>query len=83
VGRGCPQAKESPLQNEDVFRSANERIAEKAIELRWRFPIPFLCECSDAGCFARIDLVLPAYEEMRSHPQRYLTESGHKLVGRS
>jgi hypothetical protein len=36
-----------------------------------------LCECSDTGCFARIELVLEEYEEMRSHPQRYLTVSGH------
>jgi hypothetical protein len=40
-----------------------------------------LCECSDAGCFARVELVLGEYEEMRSHPQRYLTISGHELVG--
>jgi hypothetical protein len=69
------------LLTEDVFRSANERIAQKARELRWRFPIPFLCECSDADCFGRIELVLEEYEEVRMHPQRYLTLSGHELVG--
>jgi hypothetical protein len=84
MGRGDPTRKGVTLRTEDVFRSANERIAEKARELGWRFPIPFLCECSDAGCFARVELVLEEYEEMRSHPQRYLmTESGHELVGRA
>ena len=33
MGRGYPTRRESPL-TEDVFRSANERIAEKASELR-------------------------------------------------
>jgi hypothetical protein len=64
-----------------VFRSANERIAAKARELGWQFPVPFLCECSDTRCFERVELVLEAYEEMRAHPQRYLTVSGHELVG--
>lgn len=75
-----PARKGVTLLTEDVFRSANERIAQKARELGWRFPIPFLCECSDADCFARIELALREYEEIRSHPQLYLTVSGHELV---
>jgi type I restriction enzyme M protein len=42
------------VQAEDVFRSANESIAAKARELRLEPPIPFLCECSNKRCFARI-----------------------------
>jgi hypothetical protein len=81
MGRRYLTGRESTHQTEDVFRSANERIAGKARELRWQFPVPFLCECSDTDCFARIELVLDEYEKMRSHPQRYLTVSGHELVG--
>jgi hypothetical protein len=40
-----------------------------------------LCECSDTHCFARIELLLEEYEQMRSHPQRYVIASGHELVG--
>jgi hypothetical protein len=69
------------LQTEDVFRSADERIAEKGRELGWRFPIPFLCECADRECFARLELTLEDYEQLRSHPQRYLTAPGHSIVG--
>jgi hypothetical protein len=69
------------VQPEDIFRRANDLIAESASERRWRFPVPFLCECSDPRCFARLDLTLEAYEEARSHPQRYLTALGHEVVG--
>ena len=69
------------MQAEDVFRSANDRIAEKGRELGWRFPIPFLCECSERRCFGRIELTLEEYEQLRSHPQRYLTLPGHEVEG--
>ena len=69
------------MQTEDVFHSANERIAEKARELELQPPIPFLCECSDRRCFARIQLTLEEYEEARSDPHRYLAISGHEVVG--
>jgi hypothetical protein len=66
---------------EDVFRAANQHIAAKARELRWRFPVPFLCECSERHCFARIDLTLDEHEQVRSHPQRYVTLLGHEVEG--
>jgi hypothetical protein len=73
--------KGSSLQPEDVFRSANDRIAEKASELGWSSPVPFLCECSDVRCFTRLELALEEYEEARAHPQRYLAVPGHEVVG--
>jgi hypothetical protein len=69
------------LKTEDFFREANERIAEKARELQMQHPIPFLGECSDKRCFARLHLALEEYEEARSDPQRYLTISSHEVVG--
>jgi hypothetical protein len=69
------------VQPEDVFRSANDRIAEKGRELGWRFPVPFLCECGDTRCFARLELTLEDFDDLRSHPQRYLTAPGHELPG--
>jgi hypothetical protein len=67
------------MQPEDVFRSANDRIAEKADELGWRFPVPFLCECGDRRCFARLSVTLEEYKSARTHPQRYLTVPGHEV----
>jgi hypothetical protein len=71
--RGGKPLGKADMRPEDIFRRANNRIAEKARELNWRFPVPFICECSDLRCFARVELMLEAYEELRSHPQRYLT----------
>jgi hypothetical protein len=68
------------METEDVFRSVNDCIAEKAEQLGLRFPGPFLCECSDMHCTARLELTLEAYEELRSHPLRYLTVPGHEVA---
>jgi hypothetical protein len=69
------------MQAEDIFRSANERIAEKARELGWRSRIPFLCECSERLCFQRLELTIEEYDATRSHPQRYVVARGHEVTG--
>jgi hypothetical protein len=69
------------MQAEDVFRSANDRIAEKGRELGWRFAVPFLCECGDTRCFTRLELTVEFYEDVHAHPQRYLTAPGHEVEG--
>jgi hypothetical protein len=69
------------LEPEDVFREANERIAESARELDFQSPVPFLCECSDKQCRAFIKLTLEEYEEARTDPHRYLTIAGHEVIG--
>ena len=56
------------MTTEDVFREANERIAEKARELQMQPPIPFLCKCGDKRCFGRLHFTLEDYEEARSEP---------------
>jgi hypothetical protein len=67
------------VQTEDVFRRANEEIADLARRRGWRFAVPFLCECADARCFARLELTLEVYEGVRANPQRYLTAPGHEI----
>jgi hypothetical protein len=69
------------VQTEEIFRRANERIAEKGRELGWRYPIPFLCECSERRCFGRVELTLEEYEQLRSHQERYVTLPGHEVEG--
>jgi hypothetical protein len=44
-------------------------------------PIPFLCECSNKRCFARVPLTIDEYEEVRAAPARYVTISGHEVEG--
>jgi hypothetical protein len=70
---------ETVVQTEDVFRRANEEIADLGRRHGWRFPVPFLCECADRRCFARLELTLEVYEGLRSDPQRYLTAPGHEI----
>ncbi len=69
------------MQVEEVFRSANDQIAEMARKHGWRFSVPFLCECSERRCFTRVELTLEEYEQVRSHPRRYLTLPGHEVEG--
>lgn len=66
------------MRAEEVFREANEKVAAKAGELKFAHPLPFLCECRDRHCFARISLTLEKYEQVRSDPRRYLTIPGHE-----
>ena len=83
VGIGLPsdRKRRPKLEPEDVFREANERIAESARELGFQFQVPFLCECSDQRCFTFIKLTLEEYEEARTDSHRYLTTSGHEVLG--
>jgi hypothetical protein len=69
------------MEPEDVFRHANERIADMAAELAWSDPIPFLCECSDIRCFARFRLTLEEYGSARAESEQYLIKPGHQLSG--
>jgi len=69
------------MESEDVFRNANDRIADKAAELAWSDPIPFLCECSDIRCFARLELSLDEYGSARVQAEQYLIKPGHQLPG--
>ena len=69
------------MQAEDVFREANERIAETARELERQQPMPFLCDCSNKRCFMHMLLTLEQYGGARADPQRYLTIAGHEVEG--
>ena len=69
------------MGHEDVFRNANDRIADKAAEFGWRDPVPFLCECSDMRCFARLPMTLDEFESLRTSPSQYLMKPGHQLSG--
>jgi hypothetical protein len=49
-----------------AFRSANDKIAEQARVLRFEGPIPFLCECDDATCYAIVRLDAAEYARSRA-----------------
>jgi hypothetical protein len=66
------------IQNEELFRSANERLRERAeVIVAPRQSIPFLCECIDDTCMARIDLTLEDYDRIRSDDEHFVIAPGH------
>lgn len=65
-------------QNEDFFRSVNERIRDLAGR-HGSDPhrYEFLCECSDPGCVERVTLSLDEYEAVRADATRFVLATGH------
>lgn len=66
-------------RNNRTFRSANEKIRDRADELKPSLDrIPFLCECPTEGCTEIIRLTLTEYASVRSDPTHFLTKPGHE-----
>jgi hypothetical protein len=69
------------LENQMLFRSANERLDERAQDYAPdEHRVPFLCECADDVCLGRVDLTRTEYQEVRSHPERYVILPGHRTI---
>jgi hypothetical protein len=64
---------------EGVFRSANERIAERATALAFEGEIAFLCECDDPTCFATIGMALAEYADRRRVSGVPITLPEHRI----
>ena len=62
--------------NETIFRAGNESIA-KVVDGKLE-KTPFLCECGEATCFARVVLTPAEYEAVRAHPARFFVVTGHE-----
>jgi len=58
-------------------RAANDRIAEKAEELRFISRVPMMCECSSLGCRKLVMVALDDYRAIRRDPHNLLTARGH------
>jgi hypothetical protein len=72
---------EKLAETQRLFRAANDRLDERTEAYsRDGALVPFLCECADYSCFARVELTHRQYQEIRSHPDRYVIEPGHPMV---
>jgi hypothetical protein len=70
---------ERAARNEAVFRDANEELEARREELTAvAGRTPFLCECADPYCKAPILMTLEEYEAVRSKPNRFVLEPGHR-----
>jgi hypothetical protein len=67
-------------RNDARFREANEGIEATAAVYRVEHPVPFICECADAGCTAIIRMPLAQYEEVRADSRHFLNTPGHQVA---
>lgn len=67
-------------KNEIIFRTVNEAIEQKAIEMGGLDEYQFICECSAATCFDRVSLTLQQYEHIRREGVRFVVVPGHENV---
>jgi hypothetical protein len=66
--------------NESAFRDVNEAIARGQWPGEQDAPSGFRCECARLGCNELIELTPRIYEEIRSHPRRFVVLPGHEVV---
>jgi hypothetical protein len=62
--------------NEARLRQVNEAIERG----QWpgdTDPVSFRCECAFLGCNQMTELTVPAYEQIRAHPRRFLVLPDH------
>jgi hypothetical protein len=62
-------------------RRANDRIAEKARQLRFLSRVPMMCECDRPGCRTIVMISLADYARLRREPDNVLTAPDHRLQG--
>jgi hypothetical protein len=67
-------------ENQRAFRIGNERLRGALRKTAGRKSIPFLCECMDDTCLARIDLTLEEYEGIRTHESRFVIVADHPTL---
>ena len=63
-------------ENEAIFRAGNESI-DKAVGGKLE-KTPYLCECGEEQCYARVELSPAEYEAVRVHPSRFFVVPGHE-----
>ena len=75
------EAREERLaKNQVIFRTVNEAIQQKALQLGGLEEYQFICECSAADCFERLSLTLSDYEHIRRAGVRFVVTPGHEDV---
>lgn len=62
-------------------RKANDRIADKAEQLRFVSRVPMLCECSAPSCRTVVMVGLDDYREIRRTEDSFITAPGHDAEG--
>ena len=64
--------------SESTIRDVNEGIERGQWPGEEDRPVGFRCECARIGCNQLIDLSVREYEEIRTHPRRFVVIPGHE-----
>ena len=64
--------------NEATIRDVNEGIERGQWPGEEDTPVGFRCECAQLGCNQLIELTVREYEQIRSHPRRFVVVPGHE-----
>jgi len=68
--------------NEALFREVNEQIRSLSEDSAVQDgPIVVVCECSDADCAERLELLLSNYERVRADSLLFVIAKGHDFPG--
>lgn len=65
--------------DEAAIRDVNEGIERGQWPGDEDAPVGFRCECARLGCNQLVELTVHEYEEIRSHPRRFVMVPGHEL----
>jgi hypothetical protein len=72
---------ERRAENQYLFNDANDRLREVVRDqVSPGQTIPFLCECADDTCLARVDLKLEEYETLHEDANVFVIVPGHPRV---
>ena len=63
-------------KNETIFRAGNASI-DKAVGAKLE-KVPYLRECGEERCLARVELTAAEYEAVRGHPARFFVVPGQE-----
>jgi hypothetical protein len=72
---------ERALENERLFRSANDRIDQRRRELEVDGRTPYLCECEDPACTQLLSLTREEYRRVRADRGQFMVARGHPTRG--
>jgi hypothetical protein len=64
--------------DESTIRDVNEGIERGLWPGDEDTPVGFRCECARVGCNRLVELTVREYEEVRSHPRRFVMVPGHE-----
>jgi hypothetical protein len=67
-------------RNEALLRDVNDGIERGSWPRAGDEPVRFRCECAKLDCNEIVELTVPEYEQVRTHPRRFALLPGHEVV---